>query len=78
MKKIQTVTYSIVLLILIGSCQSGSTHTSLFSDTQSRNEIMEAIAADSTISTEMIRTLLNNENGMMTMQNQQKSFIKRK
>jgi hypothetical protein len=39
---------------------------------------MEAIAADNTMSTEMIRTLLNNENGMMTMQNQQKSFMKRK
>ncbi|REG79475.1 hypothetical protein [Algoriphagus antarcticus] len=72
MKKIQTAAYSIVLLILIGSCQSGSTHTSLLSDTQSRNEIMEAIAADSTMSNEMIGTLLNNENGMMTMQNHQK------
>ena len=67
MKKIQTVTYLIVLLIIIGSCQSSLTHTSLFSDTQSRNEIIEAIAADSTMSTEMIRTLLNNKKGMMTM-----------
>lgn len=76
MIKIQTVAFAIVLLTLIGSCQSASTQTSLLSDTQARNEIMEAIAADSTMSDEMIRTMMNNKNGMMTMQNHQKMTMR--
>lgn len=71
MKTLQTMTLAIALLTLFASCQSTSAQVEGLSNKETRNEIMGAIANDSTMSKEMIGAMMKSKNGTMMMQNQQ-------
>ena len=71
MKNLQIAIWVLAISTLFAACQSTSAQTSALSNAQTRNEIMQAIANDSTMSNEMIGTMMNSKNGMMMMQQHQ-------
>lgn len=75
MKTLKTLLFATALLSLFASCNSSSSQTRVLSNQETRKEIMGTIANDSTMSKEMIETMMNNENGSMMMYNQQMMMI---
>jgi hypothetical protein len=69
------MTLAIALLTLFASCQSTSAQVEGLSNKETRNEIMGAIANDSTMSNEMIGAMMKSKNGTMMMQNQQMMIL---
>lgn len=65
MKILQTLALAISLLALFESCQSTSAQTKDLSNQETRKEIMNAIANDSSMCQEMVGTMMNSKNGMM-------------
>ncbi|UZR99968.1 hypothetical protein [Chondrinema litorale] len=68
MKTLQTVILTIALAAIFVSCQSISGQTQGLSNERTRKVIMDTIASDSIMSREMIGTMMNSNNGMMTQQ----------
>lgn len=71
METLQTMALAIALLTLFASCQSTSARVKGLSNRETRNEIMGAIANDSTMSNEMIGAMMHSKNGMMMLQQHQ-------
>ncbi len=70
MKIVQTLMLAIALLTLFASCQSTSTQLKDLSNTETRKQIMQAIANDSSMSQEMIGAMMNSKNSMMMQEHQ--------
>ncbi len=69
MNIIQKSTLAIALITLAASCQSTK---QTLSKSDSRNEIMLAIANDREMSKEMMQAMMNSKNGKMMMQENDK------
>lgn len=68
MKTLQTVVLAIALVTAFSSCQPSSSRTQILSDKGTRAAMMDTIANDSTMSRQMIETMMNGKNGMMMQQ----------
>ena len=68
MKTLHTIAVAAVLLTLCVSCQSTTGQTQDLSNKETRKEMMNPIAGDSTMSKEMIGAMMNSKNGMMMVQ----------
>ncbi|MEO8772630.1 MAG: hypothetical protein ABI402_21220, partial [Ferruginibacter sp.] len=71
MKILLTAALAITLFTLFASCQSTPVQVKSLSNKDTRNDIMQTIANDSTMSNEMIAAMMNNKNGSMMMQQHQ-------
>ena len=69
MKILQKITLAIALITLFASCQSAK---QILSKSDSRNEIITAIANDPDMSKEMMEAMMNSKNGKMMMQENEK------
>ena len=67
MKTLQKITLLIALITLFASCQSGTDVNQTLSKPDTRKEIMDKIAGDSTMSKEMMTAMMNSNNGKMMM-----------
>ena len=71
MRSLQKVISTIALITLFASCQSSTDVTQTLSKPDTRKEIMNKIADDSTMSNEMMVAMMNSNNGKMMMGNHQ-------
>lgn len=72
MKTLQQISLLFALVTLLESCQTGTDVNKILSNQDRKIKIMNTVANDSMLSTEMIAAMMNNENGnRMMMQNQQ-------
>ena len=69
MKIFQKVTVLITLITLFASCQSSSDTKEILSKPETRKEMMDKIANDSSMSKEMMTAMMSSNNGMSMMQN---------
>ena len=69
MKTLQKITLAIALLALFASCQSAK---QVLSKSDSRTEIITAIANDPDMSKEMMKAIMNSKNGKMMIQGNDK------
>ena len=67
MKSLQKLTMLIALITFFASCQSGTDVNQTLSKTETRMEMMNKIADDSSMSKEMMATMMNSKNGKMMM-----------
>ena len=75
MQTLQKVTLMIVLVTLIGSCQSGTDAKQILSKSETRKEIMDKIANDSSMSKEMMGAMMASQTGTAMMHDQQKMMM---
>lgn len=68
MKTLQTIMLAIASISLFAACESSSSQTQALSNEGSRRTIMNTIANDSTMSKEMISTMMKSKNGGRYMQ----------
>jgi hypothetical protein len=66
MKKVQKVLFVFALTALFISCQSGTDTKQILSNADTRKEIMNTIAHDSSMHHEMMTVMMDSKNGMMT------------
>lgn len=72
MKTVQQISLLFMIVSLLASCQTGTDVNKILSNQDTKIKIMNTIATDSVLSTEMIGAMMNNESGSrMMMQNQQ-------
>lgn len=71
MKTFRKLTLMIALITLFASCQSSSDTTEILSKPETRKEVMDKIANDSSMSKEMMAAMMTSNNGMAMMQNHQ-------
>ena len=76
MKSLQKLTMLIALITFFASCQSGTDVNQTLSKTETRMEIMNKIADDSTMSKEMMTTMMNSKNGKMMMMENHEAMMK--
>ena len=67
MKTLQNLTVAIALIALFSSCQSGVNGKKLLSTPETKTEIMDCIADDSTLCKEMTTKVINSKNGKVAM-----------
>ena len=67
MKTFQKLSLLIALITFFASCQSGTDVNQTLLKTETRLEMMNKIAADSTMSKEMVGAMMNSKNGKMMM-----------
>ena len=67
MKSLQKLSLLVALITFFASCQSGTDVNQTLSKTETRMEMMNRIADDSTMSKEMMATMMNSKNGKMMM-----------
>ena len=67
MKSLQKLTLLIALITFFASCQSGTDVNQTLSKTETRMEMMNKIADDSTMSKEMMAAMMNSKNEKMMM-----------
>lgn len=72
MKTLQKFASSIVLIILLASCQSNSEVKEVLSKQDTRKSVIDSIANDSNMSKEMMGAMMNSNNGKMMMQGNEK------
>ena len=65
MKSLQKLSLLVALIIFFASCQSGTDVNQMLSKTETRMEMMNKIADDSTMSKEMMGAMMNSKNGKM-------------
>jgi hypothetical protein len=65
MKKVQKILVAFVLVAIFTSCQSGKDAKQTLSNTDTRKDIMNTIAADSSMHQEMMAAMMNGKSGMM-------------
>ena len=71
MKRLQKIALPVALIMLFASCQSGTDANQTLSKTETRMEMMNKIADDSTMAKEMMGAMMNSQNGKMMMQQHQ-------
>ncbi len=71
MKKIQKTLVALSLVFLFASCQSNTGVNQTLSKQETRMEMMNQIANDSTMAKEMMGAMMNSQNGKMMMQQHQ-------
>ena len=67
MKSLQKLSLLVALITFFASCQSGTDVNQTLSKTETRMEMMNKIADDSTMSKEMMTAMMNGKNGKMMM-----------
>ncbi len=67
MKSLQKIILLVALITFFASCQSGTDVNQTLSKTETRMEMMNKIADDSSMSKEMMVTMMNSKNGKMMM-----------
>ncbi len=67
MKSLQKLTVLVTLITFFASCQSGADVNQTLSKTETRMEMMNKIADDSSMSKEMMAAMMNGKNGKMMM-----------
>ncbi|HEY5511616.1 MAG TPA: hypothetical protein VIK10_11375 [Prolixibacteraceae bacterium] len=67
MKTLQKITLVIALIALFASCQSSTDVNKILSNQETKKAIFDKIANDSNLSTEMMETMMNSNNGKMMM-----------
>ena len=67
MKTFQKLSLLIALITFFASCQSGTDVNQTLSKSETRMEMMNKIADDSTMSKEMMGAMMNSKNGKMMM-----------
>ena len=67
MKRLQKIALPVALIMLFASCQSGTDANQTLSKTETRMEMMNKIADDSSMSKEMMAAMMNSKNGKMMM-----------
>jgi hypothetical protein len=65
MKKVQKILLAICFAALFSSCQSGTNTKQILSNADTRKDIMNTIAADSSMHQEMMAAMMNGKIGMM-------------
>ena len=75
MKRLLKVALAITLITLFATCQSGTDVNQTLLKPDTRKEMMDKIAEDSTMSKEMMTAMMNSNNGMAMMQNHQKMMM---
>jgi len=65
MKKVQKILFVFALTALFTSCQTGTDAKKILSNADTRKEIMNTIANDSSMHQEMMAAMMNGKNGMM-------------
>lgn len=76
MKAIQKITLLFALVVLFASCQPGTDVNRILANTDTKKAIMETIADDSNLSSEMIQTIMKSENGKMVMMENHGTMMK--
>jgi len=71
MKSLQKLSLLIALITFFASCQSGTDVNQTLSKTETRMEMMNKIADDSTMAKEMMGAMMNSQNGKMMMHQHQ-------
>ena len=67
MKSLQKLSLLIALITFFASCRSGTDVNQSLSKTETRMEMMNKIADDSSMSKEMMAAMMNSKNGKMMM-----------
>ena len=67
MKSLQKLSLLVALITFFASCQSGTDVNQTLSKTETRMEMMNKIADDSSMSKEMMAAMMNSKNGKMMM-----------
>jgi len=67
MKTLQKISLLFALVTLLASCQTGTDANKILSNQDTKMKIMNTIANDSMLSTEMMGAMLNNKNGNRMM-----------
>ena len=76
MKSLQKAALATALIMVFASCQSSTDVTQTLSKPDTRKEMMDRIANDSSMSKEMMGAMMNSQNGkMMMMQDYQKMMM---
>ncbi len=75
MKSLQKLSLLIALITLFASCQSGTDVNQSLSKPDTRKEIIDKIADDSTMSKEMMGAMMASHTGMAMMQEHQKMMM---
>jgi len=75
MKTLQKITLLFVLLALFASCQSNTDVKQILSNQDTRKSVIDSIANDSTMSKEMMASMMNSNNGKMMMQGNEKMSL---
>lgn len=68
MKTLKLMMWAIAFVTLFASCESSSSQTRGLSTQETRKVMMDSIANDSTMSKQMLETMMNSRNGMMMQQ----------
>ena len=72
MKNLQKITLFIALVALFASCQTNTDVSKILSNQDTKKAIMDTIANDSNLSSEMMETMMNNENSKTAMMGNEK------
>jgi hypothetical protein len=75
MKIFQKLTVLVTLITLFASCQSGSDTKEILSKPETRKEMMNQIANDSSMSKEMMTAMMSSNSGMAMMKDHQKMMM---
>ena len=71
MKSLQKAALATALIMVFASCQPSTDVTQTLSKPDTRKEMMDKIANDSSMSKEMMGAMINSQNGKMMMQQHQ-------
>ena len=75
MKTLQKLLFVIAVMTLFASCQSSVDPSQVLKNTETRTQVMNTIANDSSMSKEMMGALMNSKTGMMAMQQHAKMMM---
>ena len=75
MKSLSKIALAIAVITSIASCQSGTDVSQALSKSETRMEMMNKIADDSTMAKEMMGAMMNSQNGKMMMQQHQSMMM---
>ena len=75
MKRVQKITMAIALVMVLASCQSSTDTKQILSKSETRKEMMDKIANDSSMSKEMMGAMMASHTGLAMMQDHQKMMM---
>jgi len=76
MKKLSKIAGAILLITLLASCQSKTDIKQLLSNADTKKSIMDTIANDGNLSSEMLTSMMGNKNGKMAMMEHHQTMLK--
>ena len=76
MKTSQQISLLFALVTLLASCQTGTDANKILSNQDAKIKIMNTIATDSLLSSEMIGAMMNSKNGNRMMMQNQEAMLK--